>query len=466
MIKICVTGHRNLMNLNDVERDIALSLQYFQETYNDLEAISAIAEGADTLFVEAAKKYKIRLKFMIPFEIEEYKKDFKGVDLVNLERNIEENTGRFIEVNKLKTKDKNEKELAYLKTGQKMVDEADIVLAVWDGNPAMGKGGTGDIVAYAKSKNKELHIIKGVRANNHDVDDIQQRFEKLNKEAIKYKNSRFLPTWVTGITMGVLAVVCFAIVLTFSNKISHHALFYLSCLEVLFLIISFILLTVYAKEYKQIFLINRRNAEYLRTLIWFKNAGIPIPKIEKSNFKISDKIKNIEDNITCSELKKEDIPNAKRIAWCLAQEQINYHNNTIKEPFERKNENIEMLFKVIVAIFFVAVTIKFGIEVCDFFHLTILNKFKVLLPYIYSLIITLPPVCAALEGVKYFGEWKRNIAISKKIAEKLEQIKINILKCSDEPTILKETKQLRETLEIENSDWAIRFDEKEISFQP
>jgi hypothetical protein len=40
-------------------------------------------------------------------------------------------------------------EEAYLAAGKRVVDLSDIVLAVWNGKPAKGKGGTADVVAYA-----------------------------------------------------------------------------------------------------------------------------------------------------------------------------------------------------------------------------------------------------------------------------------------------------------------------------
>lgn len=48
---------------------------------------------------------------------------------------------------------------AFLAAGYKVVDEADELIAVWDGRPAAGKGGTGDIVAYAKNQGKKVHIV-------------------------------------------------------------------------------------------------------------------------------------------------------------------------------------------------------------------------------------------------------------------------------------------------------------------
>ena len=39
---------------------------------------------------------------------------------------------------------------AYLAAGERVVDLSEIVIAVWDGMPARGKGGTADTVRYAK----------------------------------------------------------------------------------------------------------------------------------------------------------------------------------------------------------------------------------------------------------------------------------------------------------------------------
>jgi hypothetical protein len=39
------------------------------------------------------------------------------------------------------------------------VNRSDRLLAVWDGKPAQGLGGTGDIVAYAKSRGLPTTVI-------------------------------------------------------------------------------------------------------------------------------------------------------------------------------------------------------------------------------------------------------------------------------------------------------------------
>jgi hypothetical protein len=45
---------------------------------------------------------------------------------------------------------------AYLAAGHRVVDLSDLVFSVWDGMPAKGKGGTADVVRYAKERGVPL----------------------------------------------------------------------------------------------------------------------------------------------------------------------------------------------------------------------------------------------------------------------------------------------------------------------
>ncbi|GIE32979.1 hypothetical protein Ait01nite_060240 [Actinoplanes italicus] len=53
----------------------------------------------------------------------------------------------------------------YLAAGQALVDRCDHLFAVWDGLPARGLGGTGDVVAYARSRGCPVTVlwVDGVR---------------------------------------------------------------------------------------------------------------------------------------------------------------------------------------------------------------------------------------------------------------------------------------------------------------
>ncbi|MBA7569052.1 hypothetical protein ES708_10789 [subsurface metagenome] len=51
---------------------------------------------------------------------------------------------------------------AYLAAGKRVVDLADVMIAVWNGQPAKGKGGTADIVAYAAANGVPVVLVNPI----------------------------------------------------------------------------------------------------------------------------------------------------------------------------------------------------------------------------------------------------------------------------------------------------------------
>lgn len=459
MLKICITGHRDLLDAKTVEDDMAVTLDYFKKMDNELIVFTALAAGADTIFAEQALKKNIPINIVLPFEEKDYKKDFTHDELKVLDSFIKKS--QFEVYTKLKTGNTEERNTAYLETGKMLVDKADIVLAVWNGKEAAGVGGTGDIVEYAKQKGKQLHIIKAARLK--DVKDPQQSlFHELDKRAKHYKNKRFQVAWATGIITGLLAVFSFGIGTSFPELKEHR--FWLSFAEVTCFGISFISFVLYAKRWKQIFLTARRGAEYMRTILWYKHAGIPVPRLDAVDYKPGKNILDIETTILLELLEINNLDNAKRASWCLAEQQINYHQEVRVNRFSKKNKEIEVIFSIIKVMFVVTIIANLLLE--GFEGKLHLNKniphFENLLDALRFTALILPPVYAALEGVKYFGEWKRNIAISKKTITELKTIQDQILGCNNSIEFLIIAKRLRDILELENSDWAIRYEEKEV----
>jgi hypothetical protein len=50
-------------------------------------------------------------------------------------------------------------EEAFLAAGHRVVDLSDLLIAVWDGDPSRGRGGTADIVAYARQRGVRVEVI-------------------------------------------------------------------------------------------------------------------------------------------------------------------------------------------------------------------------------------------------------------------------------------------------------------------
>lgn len=463
MLKIAISGHIKLLNESEVRRNIALSLQYLQAVDKDLQTISALAAGADTIFAQEAIKLNIPVRYILPYELKVYEEDFSPSQLTVLQDLLAQNKQQYEVVSSLKDTKSETKNEAYFAVGKRLVDKCDILLVVWDGQDAQGKGGTGDVVEYARTQNKPVHIIKGVREgfepSQNEVDSI---FGTLDREAVKYKQRRFIHAWGFGIVISMLAVICFAVSVNFKESLSHDKMFILALLEVIFLGISSILLLYFARRWKQKFLVNRRDAEYLRTLNWYKAAKIPIPTIKHPTYKISDGIGKIEQEITAGIEKLGDFDNAKRIAWSFAKEQANYQKGTRIETYKNDLHKTEKALNAIKVLFIFCIVVKFFVELATLFLHWEAEHF---LSFLNTALIILPATFAALEGIMFFSEWERNIVISESKVKKLETSCQDIMNATDETTLLKETAELRHILEIENSDWAIRYEKKIVDFK-
>ena len=55
---------------------------------------------------------------------------------------------------------------AYEDVGRYVVTHCDVLIALWDGKPSRGKGGTAEIVAYAREKKRPLIIISTENPEN------------------------------------------------------------------------------------------------------------------------------------------------------------------------------------------------------------------------------------------------------------------------------------------------------------
>jgi hypothetical protein len=465
MLKIAITGHRNLLNEKEIRENIALSLQYFQKIDTDLQAISALAVGADTIFAEEANRLNIPVRYILPFELEDYQKDFTSAAQLNaLEDLLAKNNNKYEVESTLKDTNQETKNEAYLAVGKRLVDECDILVAVWDGQDAQGKGGTGDIVAYAREEGKEFHIIEALRPTSTLTEE-HRLLNEYDTQAIQDKD-KFTRVWAWGLRFAVVAVILFAIGLNFSKKhipegypyhFSHAALFIIACLEISFLFISAYLLIYRAKKLKNSFLEFRRNAEVLRSIKHYKEATIALPKLENERYMYDDAVLRLEDIAIQNPPNLTNLPNAKRKVWVLAEDQIKYHMDKRIPRLRGYEEQLHFWFTVLKRVFFGAVILKFFIEVQEFFcwHIDVPTHFSI--PFLNCIVIIVPSIYAALEGVGYFGEYKKNISISTEIAEKLNKFQNKMSLNTEKDEFLDETTRLRKVLELENIEWVKRL---------
>jgi hypothetical protein len=121
-------------------------------------ALSSLAAGSDQVFAEVALSLGIPVTAVIP--IKNYSRFFKGSDLYNYQRLLAQSD--LFQLSAVA-----DPERAFFEAGRFIVDECDLMFAVWDGEKAEGVGGTGDIVDYARRKMKPIVHIDPISRSVH-----------------------------------------------------------------------------------------------------------------------------------------------------------------------------------------------------------------------------------------------------------------------------------------------------------
>ena len=144
-MKIGITGHQNLDNQDWVKAEIIRILQCDE---SPLLGISSLAVGADQLFAQAVIECGGQLEAIIPFA--KYDEVFKDAGRAEYRRLLALASKKDV------LPDSDSNEASYLAAGKRVADLADLLIAVWNGKPAAGIGGTGDIVEYALHAGKRI----------------------------------------------------------------------------------------------------------------------------------------------------------------------------------------------------------------------------------------------------------------------------------------------------------------------
>src|SRR5688572_15313525 len=155
------TGHRHLTDPAGAARAIRGALDALRrEVPGEWIALSSIAGGSDQLFVRQARASGLTWHAILPMTRAEFAKDFTPRDWEAVEQML-------AAADHVRTIDENgDRKDGYLDCGIETVNGADVLIAVWDGEPARGKGGTADVVEYARSTGKPLMIVD---ADSHEV---------------------------------------------------------------------------------------------------------------------------------------------------------------------------------------------------------------------------------------------------------------------------------------------------------
>ncbi len=148
--RIGVTGHRSIPAavLPSVRMGIRRQLQGDEE----MEALSSLAAGADQLFADLALDRGIPVTAVIPGM--DYEAHLGDADTRAAYRRLLNSCRAQVNLPEEATHEE-----AYFAAGRWIVDHVDRLVAVWDGQPARGLGGTGDVVAYARRRGVPVTVL-------------------------------------------------------------------------------------------------------------------------------------------------------------------------------------------------------------------------------------------------------------------------------------------------------------------
>ena len=162
--RIGVTGHRSLADEVAVASDVRAAVQRILElrstrgtetTPVGLTVVSALAEGADRILVQEVNNLQpARLEAVLPMQARDYCQDFDTAASRAVFNALLAKADQTLVVG-----DAEHREEGYERAGRTVVERSDVMIAVWDGEEGRGRGGTADIVAYARQRRVPLVLV-------------------------------------------------------------------------------------------------------------------------------------------------------------------------------------------------------------------------------------------------------------------------------------------------------------------
>lgn len=153
-----VTGHRVLTETEKVRDGIENALRRIAAAYptRRIRIESSLAEGADRLAASIAlADFGADLVAVLPLPAADYMTDFQQESSRREFENLLRLASEVVELPPAKTRDE-----AYERAGAFIVGRCDVLLAVWDGAPELGRGGTAAGVRRARAKRLPIAWVK------------------------------------------------------------------------------------------------------------------------------------------------------------------------------------------------------------------------------------------------------------------------------------------------------------------
>jgi hypothetical protein len=150
MPRIAVSGHRGLPADTARLVDHAIRAALVAHTH-DLVGLSFLADGADQLFARAVVDLGGSIEVVVPAA------QYRDGLPVEAHPAYDELLAHAVAVHRLPFVESTSE--SHMAASAFMLARAEELIAVWDGKPARGYGGTADVVAYAREHGTPVRII-------------------------------------------------------------------------------------------------------------------------------------------------------------------------------------------------------------------------------------------------------------------------------------------------------------------
>jgi hypothetical protein len=152
-MRIAVSGHRGLRPTVAKLIDEAIRAELNRTAHGEaaLVGLSCLADGADQIFAAAILDRGGRLEVIVPADT--YREGLPD----HAKPLYDKLVGKAAAVHRRDHRDSTAE--AHMDASVFMVDSADRLIAVWDGQPSRSYGGTADVVAYARNRAVPVTVI-------------------------------------------------------------------------------------------------------------------------------------------------------------------------------------------------------------------------------------------------------------------------------------------------------------------
>lgn len=152
MTRVGITGHSNLtVESAPLVADL-LRAELAAHASDGLVGVSCLARGADQLFARVVVELGGALEVVLPAA--DYRSRKVKVDNAAV---FDELIGQATTVRTLPFEMSNRE--SYLGASEHVLSTVELMVAVWDGQPADGRGGTGDVVERARALGLPVTVV-------------------------------------------------------------------------------------------------------------------------------------------------------------------------------------------------------------------------------------------------------------------------------------------------------------------